>query len=274
MEQQPHPTGVQRAADCHVVVRIELQVFQANGDADEIHGNAKDDAETHLARESAAAVANVNITNHGTSDHVVDVAPEDDDTSNLCIVCTEPSEWVAIGRCGHRVVCRKCTVRIRFFHRNKRCCICRARCSKVIIAKRGARADILSTLPLFSLREGRVGKRQLWYHRLTAAYYEDEQEYNAARAACEGILSPFFHPLFWLVASLFFCLGWGTMFGTATASAFKHRSAQVGAYAVSIFVVVLIGAIIWSTIRCNQDPLQEERYRHEEKRKHDLFLTH
>ncbi|CAN6219577.1 unnamed protein product [Urochloa humidicola] len=277
MEQQPQPTGVQRA-DCHVVVRIELQVHQVNGDADESHGNVNDDVQPRLARDSAAAdhggvlggVANARSTSHeSVNDHVIDVAPPEDDadnnTNNCCIVCTEPSEWVAIGRCGHRVVCRKCMVRTRFFHRDKRCCVCRARCPKVIVAKRGARVDILSTLPLFVLREGRVGKRPLWYHSLTAAYYEDEREYNAARAACEGILSPFFHPLCWFLV-LYGCLiGWGVIIGTDCTVAFKHRSARVTAYVVSISVAMLIATIIWSAIKCNQDPLERERYRHEEE---------
>nr|CAB3455022.1 unnamed protein product [Digitaria exilis] len=124
----------------------------------------------------------------------IDVGSEDDGTGseNLCVVCKEPLVWVAIGRCGHRVVCRRCTVRLRFFHRDKRCRVCRTRCPTVVVAKTSASADILSTLPLFSLREGRVGR--FWYHRLTAAYYEDEHEYQAARAACQGILSPFFQP--------------------------------------------------------------------------------
>ncbi|CAL5061522.1 unnamed protein product [Urochloa decumbens] len=265
MEQQPHPTGVQRA-DCHVVVRIELQVHHVNGDA-ENHGNVKD-VEPRLTRESAAAAnSGVNTTSHeSASDHVVDVAPSEDsdhDTNNCCIVCTEPSEWVCIGRCGHRVVCRKCTVHICFFHRNKSFCICRTWCPKVIVAKRGARADILSTLPVFALREGRVGRRQLWYHWLTTAYYEDEQEYSAARAACEGILSPFFHPLCGLLILFSWFLGYGVIVGTVCTVVFKHRSAQVTTYVVSISVAMLIGTIIWSAIKCNQDPLKQERNRRE-----------
>ncbi|CAM0144682.1 unnamed protein product [Urochloa decumbens] len=283
MEQQPHPTGVQRA-DCHVLVRIELQVHQVNGDAGS-HGNVKD-VEPRLTREStAAANSGVNTTSHeNASDHVVDVAPHeaDHDTNNCCIVCTEPSEWVCIGRCGHRVVCRKCMVRIRFFHRNKRCCICRTRCPKVIVAKRGARAGILSTLPLdrdpvqyctcsgghctrACRAVGPTCQRPPLQVQLTAAYYEDEQEYSAARAACEGILSPFFQPLCGLLVIFSWFLGYGVIVGTACTVQFKHSSAQVTAYVVSISVAMLIGTIIWSAIKCNQDPLEQERNRREEK---------
>ncbi|TKW35952.1 hypothetical protein SEVIR_2G409400v4 [Setaria viridis] len=206
----------------------------------------------------------------GCQDHVIDIAPQDDaDPKNYCVVCTHPSEWVAIGRCGHRVVCRKCMVRIRFFHRNKRCCICRTRCPKVIVAKRDASTDILSTLPLFALREGRVGK--LWYHRLTAAYYEDEKEYNAARVACDGILSPFFRPWYWFVLFFYYFLTMGVVFGIASAAGTKHMSTQVRAYALSICVAMSIATTIWSVIKCNQDPLEQERFRRIEKEERNLF---
>jgi hypothetical protein len=85
-------------------------------------------------------------------------------------------------------------VRIRFFHhQNKRCCICRTRCPKVLVARWGGATGDLSALPRFAFREGRVGK--YWYHNHTAAYFEDEQQYDVARAACHGILSPFYQPL-------------------------------------------------------------------------------
>lgn len=232
MERQPHLTGVQRAdghgevgadveglrscsvnppqvnndVDWGLMARVIWNVFNSsqspwtstpfdpfqqaldvNGGDPKSHGDVKD-AESGTAGHG----------NGGSQDHVIDVvvAPQDAaDPKNSCAVCTEPLKWVAIGRCGHRAVCRKCMVRIRFFHRDKRCRICGTHCPKVIVVS--GRDDtsidvLLSTLPRFALREGRVGK--LWYHRLTAAYYEDEKEYNAARVACQGILSPFFSP--------------------------------------------------------------------------------
>ncbi|RLN34012.1 hypothetical protein C2845_PM03G13330 [Panicum miliaceum] len=222
-------------AECHVVLGIaDLQV----------HG---DDAES--SQEST------------NDDHIMDVAgePEDDaDCENCCVVCTEPLEWVAIGRCGHRVVCRKCMVRIRFFYRNKRCCICKTHCSKVIVTRRDtASANIMSKLPLFALREGRVGK--IWYRRHTAAYYEDEQEYNAARAECKGIISPYYQPWYWIIILLISCISVGVTMGTGYAREAKHRSGQVRAYAVSISVAVVIGIIFWSAVKCcTQDPLEIE----------------
>ena len=47
------------------------------------------------------------------------------DEPRCCCVCTEPLEWVAVGRCGHRDVCAGCATRIRFFRHDQRCCICR-----------------------------------------------------------------------------------------------------------------------------------------------------
>ncbi|KAF8668812.1 hypothetical protein HU200_052009 [Digitaria exilis] len=162
MEQQPHPTvTVVQSADCPVVV-VVVEIHQAlrvNDDAQTSHGNVND---VHGSREPAG----INVLNRDTTTSTlqettaIDVGSEDDGTGseNLCVVCKEPLVWVAIGRCGHRVVCRRCTVRLRFFHRDKRCRVCRTRCPTVVVAKTSASADILSTLPLFSLREGRVGR--------------------------------------------------------------------------------------------------------------------
>ncbi|XP_062188073.1 uncharacterized protein LOC133891377 [Phragmites australis] len=183
----------------------------------------------------------------------------DDDGKNRCVLCTAPLEWVAIGRCGHRVVCRGCMVRMRFFYRNKRCIICRTRCYKVIVTKREASSTVLSTLPLFTFREGRVGK--YWYHRHTAAYFEDEEEYEAARVACEGILSPFYQPWIWFIVWFLCWLMEGSIIGMALADQTKPRSTQVRAYAVGIFFPMLIGTIIWSCIKCTQDPLELEQIR-------------
>ncbi|KAF8679225.1 hypothetical protein HU200_045999 [Digitaria exilis] len=192
MEQEPHPTGVQVVV---VVVRIDQPAARADGGAETSHGDVESRSPPTCGgtADNVPGGVNVVVVNGGDTTTVQETAANDGTGSeSLCIVCNEPLVWVAVGRCGHRAVCRRCTVRLRFFHRDKRCRVCRTRCPTVVVAKTSASADILSTLPLFSLREGRVGR--LWYHRLTAAYYEDEHEYQAARAACQGILSPFFQP--------------------------------------------------------------------------------
>uniref|UniRef100_K4A312 RING-type domain-containing protein n=1 Tax=Setaria italica TaxID=4555 RepID=K4A312_SETIT len=217
-QQQPRPD--------HVVVDIELQAVDVAGDGgDASQRNAVDVvvkplptgdiADCRVVDMNLLHVPSVVVGNPtaGSPDcHVADAAAkpggakrdgagsDDDDGSSCCVVCTEPLEWVVVGRCGHRVVCGRCMVRIRFFHQDKRCCVCRTRCPKVLVtrwdaaaaASRGA-GNNLPALPRFAFREGRVGK--YWYHKLTAAYFEDEQQYDVARAACHGILSAFHQPL-------------------------------------------------------------------------------
>ncbi|CAN6226180.1 unnamed protein product [Urochloa humidicola] len=226
-------------ADCHVVDMELVQDTRVGG------GDP--------APERCLVVAEA--AKHGGAD--------DDDDGSCCVVCTEPLEWVVIGRCGHRVVCATCMVRIRFFHQNKRCCICRTRCAKVLVARwdaAAATANLPVALPRFTFREGRVGK--YWYHKHTAAYFEDEQQYDMARAACHGILSPFYQPLFcfiyWFGSVLF--IG-AVMGGSGFASQTKHRPSQVIAYALAIFCALLVSTFIWSILKCTQDPLQLENSR-------------
>ncbi|KAL6657558.1 hypothetical protein ACP70R_005338 [Stipagrostis hirtigluma subsp. patula] len=257
MEHQPHHTGGQ-GADSHVV-DIELQPANVAvaGDGESLQQalqrRAVADANPHLSGERP----------DDSHDVAVDVAgAEDDDGPSCCLVCTEPMEWVAVGRCGHRFVCSRCMVRLRFFHQNRRCCVCRTRCPRVVVTRwDGACRDaaILSTLPLFALWEGRVGK--YWYHRHTAAYFEDENEYKAAKAACEGILSPFYRPLYWFIPWLGFGLFSGVMLGYSYARHTKHLSSQVRAYALCIFVFMLAFTLVWSIPKCTQDPLEMEYFR-------------
>jgi hypothetical protein len=34
-----------------------------------------------------------------------------------------------------------------------------------------------------------------WYHGHTAAYFEDEKQYQHARTECQGIIRPFYKPV-------------------------------------------------------------------------------
>ncbi|CAN6176282.1 unnamed protein product [Urochloa humidicola] len=226
-------------ADCHVVDMDIVQVQETRvGGGDP-------------APERCVVVADA-ATKHGGAD--------DDDDGSCCVVCTDPLEWVVIGRCGHRVVCARCMVRIRFFHQNKRCCICRTRCTKVLVARwDDAAANLPPALPRFAFREGRVGN--YWYHKHTAAYFEDEQQYDVARAACHGILSPFYQPLFWFIYWFGSALSIGAVFGYGYASQTKHWPSQVIAYALTIFCALLLSTFVWSILKCTQDPLQLENSR-------------
>jgi hypothetical protein len=175
MELQPHAGGGKQGAGSH-------SELQPDGD-----GESKDSApvcdESHPAIDYV--VVNVDHLAEAIDDvassrqHQVVAGAEDDD--DCCLVCTDPMEWVAVGRCGHRVACRKCAVRLRFFYRNKRCCICRAYCFRVLVVTKAAAADAASSttslIPLllwFAFWEGHVAGKY-WYHRHSEAFFEDEE---------------------------------------------------------------------------------------------------
>jgi hypothetical protein len=134
MEQEAEPTVVSPSGGDHHIVDIQLQP-----DAAQCVSGSHPPPPTS---------GNVNL----------EYVDDDETNNNCCVVCTEPMEWVAIGRCGHRVVCPRCMLRIRFFYRNKRCCICRTYCLRVVVTKPGSDGAITSILPLFAFWEGRVGK--------------------------------------------------------------------------------------------------------------------
>ncbi|TVU02439.1 hypothetical protein EJB05_11101 [Eragrostis curvula] len=192
--------------------------------------------------------------------HVVDIiSAAGDNVQKCCVVCTGPLEWVAIGRCGHRVVCPKCMMRSRFFYRDNCCCICRTYCSRVVVTKTNAEAAIMSTLPLFAFWEGRVGK--YWYHRYTRAYFEDKEVYKATTEACRGIESPFYKPVFIFIMWFFGAIVIGAFIGVGFADHTNNRSTQVRAYALCVTIAILIAAIWWALIsNCPVDRLDEESY--------------
>ncbi|KAF6999936.1 hypothetical protein CFC21_015909 [Triticum aestivum] len=113
----------------------------------------------------------------------VDAAPAE---PSECGVCMEPLEWVAIGPCGHREVCSDCAVRMRAGsksqHASRRCCICREPCPTVLVTRSGAGGPrACPRLPPLGAFQGPVGG--YWYHSGSAAYFDDERQYEAARKA-------------------------------------------------------------------------------------------
>ncbi|CAM0906898.1 unnamed protein product [Alopecurus aequalis] len=102
-----------------------------------------------------------------------------------CAVCMEPLEWVAIGPCGHREVCSQCAVHIRVRSRSKptdrRCSICREPCPAVVVTKAGGGRHLYTKLASLGSFQGRVG--DYWYHGASAAYFDDERQYEATRMA-------------------------------------------------------------------------------------------
>ncbi|XP_066166190.1 uncharacterized protein [Oryza sativa Japonica Group] len=101
-----------------------------------------------------------------------------------CAVCMEPLEWVAVGPCGHRVVCPACAARVRSAPKpDHLCCICRTLCPTVLVTKAAAAADgelTFSEMPA-ATQDGQVG--EYWYCAAMSAYFDDERQYEATAKA-------------------------------------------------------------------------------------------
>jgi hypothetical protein len=115
-------------------------------------------------------------------------ATDDAEEDRCCPVCLEPPEWVAAGRCGHREVCVSCAIRMRFFQNDRRCCLCREFCPTVLVTKSGKQEANFSKSktppsPPSSCATGRraVGNKYFWYLGGMAAYFDDPEQYDAAR---------------------------------------------------------------------------------------------
>uniref|UniRef100_A0A0D9V244 RING-type domain-containing protein n=1 Tax=Leersia perrieri TaxID=77586 RepID=A0A0D9V244_9ORYZ len=147
--------------DAHRHVVIDIPPLDTNGG----HSAAKHDG-------------HVEAIDHSDGSTGSDGAPS-------CVVCTEPLVWAVVGTCGHRVVCSACTARVRSGpDADHRCCICRTFCPTVLVTK-AAKATpngevILSMMPAAN-EDGRVG--DYWYCAAVSAYFDEEQQYRAAKAA-------------------------------------------------------------------------------------------
>ncbi|KAL6846439.1 hypothetical protein ACP4OV_023887 [Aristida adscensionis] len=127
-------------------------------------------------------------THHVVID-VVDADGDGDGEPSCCAVCTEPLEWVAVGRCGHADVCAGCAARLRFLQRNRRCCICRTRCPTVLVIRAGdaaRRPQAFSRRRPASGRHGPVDAGH-WYLAGMRAYFDDRRQYKAMRKACREL---------------------------------------------------------------------------------------
>uniref|UniRef100_J3L166 RING-type domain-containing protein n=1 Tax=Oryza brachyantha TaxID=4533 RepID=J3L166_ORYBR len=190
-------------------------------------------------------------------------AGSDDDTPS-CVVCMEPLEWVAVGLCGHRVVCSACATRIRSPPKSDhRCCICRTLCPNVVVTNVSATAadgePNFSELPVAS-QDGRVGDH--WYCAAMAAYFDDEQQYEAAAKAAAAKAASLLkqHPPPSSVAEdehghrngtpdfFSFCLCMA-VFGAAIGFFFAGDATgwgqRVGIVSGSAAVSVAIGSVLW-----------------------------
>ncbi|KAJ1289442.1 hypothetical protein BS78_02G164300 [Paspalum vaginatum] len=104
-------------------------------------------------------------------------------------VCMEPVDWVAVGPCGHRMVCVNCAVRMRAVDRNLQCCICRTLCPTVVVTKPQQGATTFSRPPLAGGGAGQVGM-YLSYHDGMAAYFDDRGLYEKVKEMCPIKPSP------------------------------------------------------------------------------------
>ncbi|KAL5226439.1 hypothetical protein ABZP36_014704 [Zizania latifolia] len=159
------------AADGHIHV-IDMPQLDAN------HGSCHvlDRAGPPDTSGRSHVVIDIDAGDGGSSTAGSDDAP-------CCAVCMEPLEWVAVGPCGHRVVCSVCAARIRSGPQRSKllCCICRALCPSVVVTKAaGSGAINFSKFPAASSQDGRVG--EYWYCAAMSAYFDDEQQYKAAKA--------------------------------------------------------------------------------------------
>ena len=111
----------------------------------------------------------------------------------VCVVCLEPLEWVATGRCGHCGLCPKCMATVRVADNKRLCCVCGAWCPYVVVTRAAARdASLqLSRMP-WAMREGYHGR--YWYNRRTGAYFHDSRQYYAVSQAADRIPLPFYQP--------------------------------------------------------------------------------
>ncbi|KAL5220553.1 hypothetical protein ABZP36_025266 [Zizania latifolia] len=172
----------------------------AQVDADSRSATARNDDEDHGDAVGMAPVldADSRSASGAKDDHqhhiVIDIDAGDSgstgssDDAPCCVVCTEPLEHVAVGRCGHRAVCSLCAARIRSGPpQSRRCCICRTVCPTVVVTNTAAAAAIDGALftssklpaPASGLDE-RIG--EYWYCAVISAYFDDEQQYKAAAA--------------------------------------------------------------------------------------------
>jgi len=57
------------------------------------------------------------------------------DTEN-CLLCSNPIIFVALGQCGHILVCAKCSLRIRLLMDDNNCTLCKQELSEIVVTKR------------------------------------------------------------------------------------------------------------------------------------------
>uniref|UniRef100_J3LC59 RING-type domain-containing protein n=1 Tax=Oryza brachyantha TaxID=4533 RepID=J3LC59_ORYBR len=175
------------AGHSHVIIEMPQLDATSQSDAADDHNHAMEEMariDNNGRRRSSCSAAD--DENHVVIDIDGGTISSSDETPS-CVVCTEPLEWVAVGRCGHRAVCSACAARIRCPPKpDLQCCICRTLCPYVVVTKVATTAaadgepSFSDELPAAS-QDGRVG--DYWYRAAMSAYFDNEQQYEAAAKA-------------------------------------------------------------------------------------------
>jgi len=75
-----------------------------------------------IAKNAAAAAA-----------AAANAAADGDEDEDMCLVCCEPLEFVAIGQCNHQVCCALCASRMRILMNDSRCVLCKTDHERVFV---------------------------------------------------------------------------------------------------------------------------------------------
>ena len=51
-----------------------------------------------------------------------------------CILCWNPVQYFAMGKCNHKNVCHKCSLRIRLIMKDKKCSICKTELLEIVVS--------------------------------------------------------------------------------------------------------------------------------------------
>jgi hypothetical protein len=176
MELQPHAGGGKQGAGSH-------SELQPDGD-----GESKDSAP--VCDESHPAIDYVVVNVDHLAEAIDDVATPGSTKSSPAQKMTMTAAWcartpwsgwqsggAATASCAASARCTSASS----IYRNKRCCICRAYCFRVLVVTKAAAADAASSttsvIPLllwFAFWEGHVAGKY-WYHRHSEAFFEDEE---------------------------------------------------------------------------------------------------
>ncbi|EAY74593.1 hypothetical protein OsI_02483 [Oryza sativa Indica Group] len=147
-----------------------------------------DDSSSSAAAGNSHVVIDIDDDDGGVGDSDDSACSSSSAEGPCCAVCMEPLEWVAVGPCGHAVVCSVCAARIRSsrsWQPDLRCCICRAHCPFVVVTRAAAAAAPAAMPAVNSYQEWRA-RGYYWYCTTMLAYFDDVEQYRATRAIARG----------------------------------------------------------------------------------------